>query len=174
MSTTSSRLDELRKYRFQNVKKMAPNDGHNGETATTNGAVDEIAATKMKVAMGRKRIRVISHSDSSGDEDGVGRQASKIAKDIQNGSPAKLTVSQREQRLVELKTQFPSVDATVLQDELARTDWDVAKAVERMKQNKPNQINAVQNGHHVSHASHTSHTMPMHKVNRASTHIFPI
>lgn len=175
MSTTSSRLDELRKYRFKNGS-AAPNSEHNGEAATTNGTADD-TSSKMKMATGRKRIRVMSASDSSGDEAGATRHPSKIPNNTQNGSPVKLTIAQREQRLVELKRQFVSVDATVLQDELLRTDWDVAKAVENLKQKKINQTspttttNAAQNGHHVSHASHASHsiaqyTVTQHKVNR--------
>lgn len=177
MSTTSSRLEELRKYRFKNGS-AAPKSEHNGDAATTNGNVDD-ASSKMKMATGRKRIRVMSASDSSGDEAGATRHPSKIPNNTQNGSPVKLTIAQREQRLVELKRQFASVDATALQDELLRTEWDVPKAVENMKQKKINptiittntNTNAVQNGHHVSHASHASHsiapyTVTQHKVNR--------
>lgn len=172
MSTTSSRLDELRKYRFKNGTAAPKID--NGESVTTNGSVDN-TASKMKMATGRKRIRVISVSDSSGEDDGIARHPSKIPNTAQKDSPAKLTIGQREQRLVEIQDQFPSVDTMILQDELARTEWDVAKAVEIMKQKKVNQSNGVHNGHHSSHdvshhVSHVSHASAQHKVNPLAIH----
>lgn len=166
MSTTGSCLDELRKFRFKNGTAASKTE-HNGELAPTNGSVDNNAG-KMKMATGRKRIRVISVSDSSGDEDGGARHPSKVPNHAQNGMPAKLSVAQREQRLVELKGQFTSVDTMILQDELARVDWDVAKAVEILKQRKMIPNHALQNGHHVSHTSHASNsgTVSQHKVHR--------
>lgn len=167
MSATGSRLDELRKYRFKNGT-TTPKSEQNGEavTATANGSVDD-NTSKMKMATGRKRIRVISLSDSSGEDDGItSRNPSKIPNTVQNVSPVKLTIAEREQRLIELKAQFKSVDAMLLQNELLRVDWDVAKAVAAMNQKKLNQNNAVQNGHHYSHTSHASNssTTSHHKV----------
>lgn len=166
MSTTSSRLDELRKYRFKN-DTTTPKTEHSGESAATaNGSVDD-NASKTKIGTVRKRIRVISLSDSSGEDDGTVKHPSKKLNAVQNGSPVKLTISEREQRLIELKAQLNSVDATILQDELVRVDWDVSRAVAEIKQKKLNQNNAVQNGHHYSHTSHGSNTTTTshHKVN---------
>lgn len=176
MSTTESRLDELRKYRMKNCTTALKNEP-NGESTTTNGSVNG-SASKMKMATGRKRIRVISVSDSSGDEDSGKRHPSKIPNHIQNGSPAKPIVAQREQRLADLKHQFPSVDTMILQNELVRVEWDLAKAIETMKHkdykptanklipHKP--IAGQQNGHHSSHASHSSNSSAPshHKVRR--------
>lgn len=165
MSATGSRLDELRKYRFKNGVASPPKDEQKGESATTNGSVN----VKTKTATVRKRIRVISLSDSSGDEDGVARHASKMPNNTQNSTPAKLTVAQREQRLVELKDQFTSVDTTILQSVLAANEWDVAKSVEIVKQKKTIPNSTVQNGHYTSYTSHASNstTMSERKVNSA-------
>lgn len=163
MSTTGSCLDELRKFRFKNGTAASKSE-HNGELASTNGSVDN-NASKTK----RKRIRVISVSDSSGDEDGAVRHPSKVPNNAQNGTPTKLSIAQREQCLIELKGQFASTDTMILQDELVRVDWDVAKAVEKLKERKMIPNHVVQNGHHVSHTSHASnsgYTVSQHKVHR--------
>lgn len=191
MSTTESRLNELRKYRFKNgaaAKNEQQKDAQSTATATTtNGSVED-NASKIKMAAGRKRIRAISDSsddgegiarhriknpnnqngvpviptNSSDEADGVVRHGNKVP-NKHSGSPEMLSVEQREQRLYELKVIYASTDTMLLQDELVRAKWNVNKAVDMLKLKKMNPETAVQNFQQSSHTSRSSATP--HKVN---------
>lgn len=173
MSAAGSRLDELRKYRFKNGTSPSKSETNGESTTATNGDA--------QTAPVRKRIRVISLSDSSGDENGVRKHPKVSDIPTQNGSPPPppITLQDRSDRLAELKRQFPSVDTMTLQEELLRTDWTLSKAAENMKQKQILSNNTAANGHHSSQNSKqtfsgnasgtvTKHTAShQHKVNQS-------
>lgn len=109
----SSSLSELRNFRV--------NKAQNGANPSS------------KLASGRKRIRAMS--DSS-DDDHAKKHASP-QKPVQNGTTAgTLTVKEKEERFLLFREIIDkSVDSLILQDILAKNDWNVEKAYDAIQEN---------------------------------------